>query len=567
MSRCYRQSGILTNTQAKPIVYSQSVVGDGTELARSRCMTKRQVRVRSGVTVLALLLPLASAGQGAAHNETSPLYRVTVVQRTVKAINYEYRSGPTKVDFRGTVLLPNAKGEATVESRQGSTRVDAALRGLAAPQRFGRAYLTYVLWAITPEGRPYNLGELVPGASDKADLHATTDLQAFALIVTAEPYSAVRKPSDVVVLENQVRPDTAGGVEPVEARYELLPRSQYTLQLPDGPDAAAVNGPKISMHAYEAVSELYQARNAVGIAGSENAARYAPDIFARAQQQLARAQALQDRKGDYRMVVQEAREAAQTAADARLIADQRQQDQQLEAAKAELSNAMTDLANARRAKQQALDEAQQAQSEAQAATEQADAALSAPPQAAPPPPPPPPAPASSYTERSIQPYASGQTGRELRVRLLADLKSVLPTLDTPRGLVVTLPDDDFRGGDVRETSSIQIASVATILARRTGLQISVEGHSDSAAKTAESRERAEAVRQLLIRNGVAANQVFASGLGDGRPVASNATPEGRKENSRVELVVSGSAIGNLALWDHPYPLAGSTQPRSGGGTR
>jgi len=185
-------------------------------------------------------------------NGTVPIYRVTVVQRNIDAINYQYRALPTKVDFRGTVLMSKAKGEATVESKRGRTEIEASVDNVEGSQRFGREYLTYVLWAITPEGRPHNLGEIVPGPSNKAKLHVTTDLQAFGLIVTAEPYSAVRQPSDVVVLENLVRGDTVGMVQPIHARYELMPRGQYTWL---GSQAPA-NAPKVSMDQYEALSQL-----------------------------------------------------------------------------------------------------------------------------------------------------------------------------------------------------------------------------------------------------------------------------------------------------------------------
>lgn len=167
--------------------------------------------IREGIIsgVLLGLCSFLSWGQNA-DSVSIPIYRVTVVQRTVDAVNYQYRSGPTKIDFRGTVLLPKAHGDATVESRRGRTEIDAKLDNVEESQRFGNEYLTYVLWAITPEGRPHNLGEVVPGPSNKAKLRVTTDLQAFGLIVTAEPLAAVRQPSDVVVIENLVRSDTVG---------------------------------------------------------------------------------------------------------------------------------------------------------------------------------------------------------------------------------------------------------------------------------------------------------------------------------------------------------------------
>jgi hypothetical protein len=148
-------------------------------------------------------------------NQGAPIYRVTVVERTMKAINYQYRNGPTIIDMRGTVLLPKVKGEAIVESKQGRTEIDVRLDNLVTPQGFGLEYMTYVLWAITPEGRPRNLGEFVGNSNNKSSLHVTTDLKAFGLLVTAEPYSAVRQPSDVVVAENQIREETIGKIEQI----------------------------------------------------------------------------------------------------------------------------------------------------------------------------------------------------------------------------------------------------------------------------------------------------------------------------------------------------------------
>src|SRR5215467_4779445 len=173
------------------------------------------------------------------HADSVPLYRVTVVHRQVDAVNYQYRSGPTRINFRGTVLMAGASGEATVESQRGRTEITAKFDHILPPGRFGREYLTYVLWAITPEGSPHNLGEVVPNGSEHATLHATTDLQAFGLIVTAEPYSASRQVSDVVVLENEVRPDTIGKIQPIRVNYELMPRGHYTFNVPQNNNTGA----------------------------------------------------------------------------------------------------------------------------------------------------------------------------------------------------------------------------------------------------------------------------------------------------------------------------------------
>lgn len=204
-------------------------------------------RIISGVvTFVVSALPLLCQ-QPDSISGSAPIYRVTVVERTMKAINYQYRNGPTNIDFRGTVLLPKAKGEAIVESRQGRTEIDAKFENLTTPQAFGREYMTYVLWAITPEGRPRAIAEIVPNSSNKASVRVTTDLQAFGLMITAEPYSAVHQPSDVVVAENAIREDTVGKIEQIDAKYELMPRGHYTWQVSDALNAELANAPKVSM--------------------------------------------------------------------------------------------------------------------------------------------------------------------------------------------------------------------------------------------------------------------------------------------------------------------------------
>jgi hypothetical protein len=274
-----------------------------------------------------MLLGVASGqlvAQAPAQPDPQPIYRVTVVSRNLEAVNYEHRGGPTPIDFQGTVLLPQVKGTAIVESHRGSVSIDAKFEHLEAPIRFGREYLTYVLWAISPEGRPKNLGEILVDSSNKAHLKVTTDLQAFGLMITAEPYYSVTLPSDVVVAENLLRPDTIGARELVTAKYELMPRGQYTLNL----QAAQLHsmegtGEKLSYERYEAVLELYQAENAVQIARSLGADQYAPDAVAKATALLTQAEDMNARKMDTHAIVSAAREATQMAEDARTIAVKR----------------------------------------------------------------------------------------------------------------------------------------------------------------------------------------------------------------------------------------------------
>jgi hypothetical protein len=200
--------------------------------------------------------------------------------------------------------MPEAKGEATVESGRGRAEIDANFDHVLAPQRFGAEYLTYTLWAMTPEGGVRNLAAIVPGHSDKAGLHVSTELQAFGLIVTAEPYSATRHPGNVIVLENRVRPDTEGKIEQVQAKYELMPRGEYKWEGPA--EFGSAGGAKVSMDRYEAILELYEAQNAFGIARTAQAEKYAPETFAKTEQLYDTAQQLDRGKAASSMIVQDA---------------------------------------------------------------------------------------------------------------------------------------------------------------------------------------------------------------------------------------------------------------------
>ncbi|HLI86627.1 MAG TPA: OmpA family protein [Bryobacteraceae bacterium] len=502
-----------------------------------------------------------SSPQPANKPDTAPLYQVTVVDRNVDAVNYQYRSGPTKIDFRGTVLLDHAKGDATVESKRGRTEIDARFDNLEPPSRFGREYLTYVLWAITPEGAPHNLGEIVADSGNHGHLRVTTDLQVFGMIVTAEPFSPVRQPSNVVVLENHIRPDTLGSTQPIQAKYELLPRGSYTYDVQQGLQNAVRNAPKVSMRQYEALLELYEAQNAVNIAQADNAGQLAPNTFAKARHALQEAQNLQASKADSNLVVQHAREAAEMAEDARVIAGRRKQEDQLAAAQNEVAQAK---AQAREAKAEALAEVQRAKEQADAARAQAEQANAALQRAqsdaaaarvkadryqsvasAPAPPPPP----------AASQEALGNQQKEVRGQLLERLNGEVETRDTPRGLVVVVGDADFTGATLRPEAADELNRVAAIIASHPGLHVSVEGNADSAGSVQLSSDRASAVRSALVAGGLPAASVTSQGLGNARPETSNATEKGRVENRRVEIVISGDPIGSMPFWDRTYSLA------------
>jgi flagellar motor protein MotB len=503
-----------------------------------------------------LVLVTTAFGQEASARPAVPIYNVTVVERTTKAINYQPRSGPTLVDFKGTVLMPEAKGQAIVESKRGRTEIEVSIEKLLPSARFGAEYLTYTLWAITPEGAPHNVGEVIPNGSDKAKLRVTTDLQSFGMIVTAEPYSAARQPSDVVVLENQVRPDTVGQIKEIQARYELMPRGHYTWDVANKLKSDDPGAPKVSMDRYEAILELYEARNAAGIASAANAQQYAPQTYQKAQDLLAEAQRLQDSKAASSLVVQMAREAAQTAEDSRVIAEKRRQEEKV-AVLQEQAN------QAQRAQLQAESDAQRARVDADAARATAEAERAARQRAE--------ADAAEARLRPAEPApptvivtpapsATAQadvTKQQLRMRLLEQLNGVVTTRDTPRGLVATVTDAGFSGSQLREPLSSRIGRIVSILQPYPGLQIVVEGSSDSSANDAQAGKRAESVRQMLVARGLAANRCTARGLGDSRPLVSNSSAAGREQNRRVEIVISGDPIGTLPFWDRTYNLTSS----------
>jgi len=491
-----------------------------------------------------------------AHRENVPIYHVTVIERTVKAVDYQYRQLPTRVDFKGTVLLPQAKGQAAVESKRGRTEIEAKFERVEAPERFGHEYLTYVLWAITPDGHPKNLGEVVAGGSDHAHLHVTTDLQAFGMIVTAEPYSAVRQPSDVVVMENEIRPDTIGATELIQPKYELLPRGHYTYTVPDGLQADERNATRLPMDQYEALVQVYEAQNAVQIAKAMGADRYAAETYNRAEDLLRSARRMQDGKGDRSAVVTTARQAAQTAEDARMIAMKRQQDD-------ELQKARDQAAQEQQRRIQAEAEAQRARGEGSAdranlvaersARQRAEteaAALSTPP-----PLPANPAPVVVITQPA-QPAANQQASQKMdtRMKLLQQINRVFPALDTPRGLVVTVSDADFRGTMLQPALISRVGTLGAILATEPGVSVEVEGHVDNADEQS-SYVRAAAVRDALTRGGIPQASISARGMGNSRPLGSNASTAGRERNRRVEITISGDAIGSMATWDKSYALA------------
>ena len=533
-----------------------------------------------------------------------PIFRVTVTERTAKAINYRHRGGATKIDFRGTELLPGARGEAKVESKQGYIEIEVEFDNLQPATKNGAEYLTYVLWAITPEGRTSNLGEILLNGT-KSKLDVTTELQVFGLVVTAEPYYAVTMPSDLIVMENVVRADTKGKIEEIDAKYELLQRGQY--QRLANPLALKADR-KLPL-------ELYEARNAVQIARAVGADQFAAETFQKAENSLSQAEAYQARNAGKKPVTMSAREAVQTAEDSRAIAVKRQEEEALTAERQQSAEREASAESGRLAAQSETDrvtrEAEaariKAQAEAERLTREKDAQT-----------------AASLAEadrlkrendartaaaasaadrlklenearataakteadrlrlesdsriaaagaeadrlkrendaqkagfqadldRAAKEKAQAESEKtELRVQLLRQFNVILETRDTARGLIVNMSDVLFDTAkySLRPGAREKLARVAGIISGHPGLRLEVEGHTDSVGgddyNQQLSEHRATSVRDYLTQAGIPGNSVTARGFGKTQPVASNETTAGRQQNRRVELVVSGEIIG------------------------
>jgi outer membrane protein OmpA-like peptidoglycan-associated protein len=473
------------------------------------------------------------------------MFHVVVISRTVRAVNYRHRGGASEVGFAGTALMPSAEGNAKVRTKRGTMEVEAEFGNLTNPTTFGSEYLTYVMWAISPEGRAVNLGEVLVGGNDRSKLTATTDLQAFALIVTAEPYYAVHQPSNVVVLENVVLDNTKGTSEEVDAKYELMERGGY---LPTGykfdPVVLNANLPL----------EFYEARNALRIAKSEGAEQYAVDSYRHAVE-------LMKTTDDYainahmekKALIAAARAAVQTSEDAREIAvkkieEVRRADERQASSDAQ-ARSQAQAANATLAAEQAQSDAAKAQ--ADSAKAQADMAANQATSAA--------AVSAAQADADRARLLAQQTATQadsdkaaMRAKLSEQLNLILETRDSARGLIVSMSDVLFDTGrySLKPGAREKLAKVAGILLAYPSLNIEVGGYTDNVGgddmNQRLSENRAGSVRDYLVQQGVGSNSVSARGFGNTLPVASNDNSAGRQENRRVELVVSGDAIGSPA---------------------
>src|ERR1041385_6923542 len=517
-----------------------------------------------------LFLSLTASSIAGMAQSTAPA--ATPVHRTTKAVNYRLRGDAVKVDFHGTELMQNASGEAKVTGKKSNVEIDAKFDGLDDPTKFGLEYLSLVLWAISPEGRAVNLGELVVD-HNSSHVKAITDMQTFGMIVTAEPYFAVNQPGNMVVIEN-IPPANAGRMEDIEAKYELLGRGTYSstnTKIQDAIFGIDRKTPRV----------LFEARNAVRIANLSAADKYAASILAKATQQLKGAEEAYVQKRDKSTVETLARETVSTAEEARVMAVKQKAEEEAQAkaaadkkaaeereAKARLDAAAE--AQRRQEAEQARVQAEQARAAAQAAQadaermkaeadkarqdaekarQEADTARAAAEQQK----------QALAVEADKARKAAEESERlrqqaekekaDLRAQLLQQLNAVLATRDTARGLIASMSDVLFKTGSYELLSGARerLAKVSGIVIAHPGLKLEVEGHTDSVGSDEYnqklSEQRAGAVRDYLVQQGISADSIVSRGMGKTQPVATNDTPEGRQQNRRVELVLSGEAIG------------------------
>jgi outer membrane protein OmpA-like peptidoglycan-associated protein len=540
-------------------------------------------RIASLVLSLLLLILTAAAapsqfqsgtGQGAPASE--------VVSKSTKAIGYQTGGGSTKVDLKGTQLMPQAIGEAKVEAKKGATNIEAEIKSLGQATKFGAEFLTYVLWAVSTEGRTSNLGEVLTDKDGKGKLKVSTQMSVFSLIVTAEPYYAVRQPSELVVLENDMRKDTKGKLFVIND-YKLMKRGQY--QKKANPLALTLDLKNVPL-------EMYEARNAVEVAKSNGVEKYSQEIFTKAEASLKMAENALVRKAEKKEIIYTARQAVQFSEDARALASQRQEEERIaqereaaaakakaeaeakaaaEAAavkqradaeasrQAELAAAkeallkleaqrQAELAAAREAqiKAEADASATSARAAADAAAAKAKAEAEASAASAK-------AEADALKAKEAAAQAEIENARKdaeaLRAKLLQQFSQVLDTRDTERGLVVNMSDVLFDSGKftLRSEAREKLARIAGIVLNYPKLKLEAEGHTDNVGSEELnqklSEQRSDSVRQYMLTQGIAESSITSVGRGFSVPVAPNETAAGRQKNRRVELIVSGEVIG------------------------
>ena len=462
----------------------------------------------------------------AQNREEEPAENLT--SKSVPAIGYDIGAGATKINLTATSVVPQASGEAKVEAKKSGTSIEVKLKGMPQPTTLGPELLTYVLWAVTPDGGARNLGEIPINEDGEGKAKANTASQTFSLVVTAEPYYAVRIPNEEVVLENERKKNTKGQLFP-DTNYKLMFRSQY---------AKTGNPLALTPDLKNTPLDVYEARNAVEIAKDRNAEKYAPEIFSKAQAGRQKTENAVAQKSEKNQIITVARQTVQFAEDSRAMSVYRQNQERIQQEKDAAAAAAAAKAKAEEARRQAeLAAAKEAQmkAEAEAAAAKAKAEQDA-------------LKAKEEAARAAALKAQ-QDAAALRASLLEQFNRVLETTDTPRGLVVNMADVLFDTGkyNLRPEAREKLAKLSGIVLAHPGLHLAVEGHTDSTGSDEFnmklSQQRADAVRDYLVSQSLASDTLTSQGFGKANPVTDNSTSAGRQKNRRVEIIVSGEVIG------------------------
>ena len=447
------------------------------------------------IAVLGVLSAIAT-GQGL---ERSRDIASSDVLSQISLFNYREHKR-SEIIFRATPVISTGEGGADIQYENGNAEIAAEIKHMPPPALLG-PYTTYVLWALTPDGRASNEGVLTGAEGGSGSIQTQHAASQFALIVTAEPHFAVSAPSKMVVLYN-VGKDVRGAETKIASLFE---RADY-----GGLKPITAEGRPI---------ELIQAEYSLAIAAAAGAKEFVPNQYSAAEAKLlaARTAWASKKSADRNSARGVAREAVVLGEDAR---------------RAGLVARADSDARAQREAAVAAAEAAERERAAQAAAEQQRATEAAIERAA----------------RLAAQEGEARARAEARAQLLNRLNAVLPTRESERGLVSEIGGVQFATAtaNLNPPARESLARFSGIVASYPELSFRIEGHTDDVGSDLTNNDlslrRAISVRDYLISLGVPASSIDVEGFGPYRPVADNASADGRARNRRVEIVISGGIV-------------------------
>lgn len=398
-----------------------------------------------------------------------------------------------------TNATPNAaRLDAAVRYKEGQAKVEVSFKKMEPAILFGGDVSSYVVWAITRDGAVENLGELIVNESNASGSgQYQTGKKSFGLIVTAEPFSLVGRPSEYVIA-------TSGPADPKKAPGSTFAFSNFRTGIVKA-DTNTIAG--LTYKDKKPVA-IVQAERAVALADRTGAFSLNPKAAEEAKRALVQAQ--NSAAGGSKKVINDYSSRAVFLSSEAL----RDYGRKLEA-------------DAEAAKKAALAESQMTVAqlkEAQAKLEADKARLLA-------------------DQAQLQ-----KEKAELEGRLKNSMSSIMETRDSARGAVMSLPGISFETGKaaLKPSAQLTLAKLAGIAQVFPAVNMRVEGYTDNTGSAATNQKlseaRAKAVYDFLKAQGVADTRLAFQGLGPASPVADNATAEGRAKNRRVEIV---AAVGEI----------------------